>query len=137
MRAIRKRRRGKRAFTLHIKVKTATSRPEFKTAANMHHRCRCLFVDNVAFAKKNTTEIYEAIKNCSLAAPKIASLATDTEKQTKNYDQYQESPFCKAKKQKQQTNRKLLTRSTFCNINTQGAPKTSHKHDNKDLRRLR
>ena len=41
----------------------------------------------------------------------------------KEYDQYQESSFCKAKKQKQQTNRKLFTRSTFCNINTQGGSK--------------
>ena len=68
----KEKKRGKRAFTLHTRVKTATSRPEPKTAANMHHRCRCLFVDNVAFAKKNTNEIYEAIKNCNLAAPKIA-----------------------------------------------------------------
>ena len=61
---------------------------------------------------------------------KIASLATDTEKQTKpqtnkkqKQKKYEESSFCKAKKQKQQTNRKLLTRSTFCNINTQGGSK--------------
>ena len=39
----------------------------------------------------------------------------------KEYDQYQESSFCKAKKQKQQTNRKLFTPSTFCNTNPQGA----------------
>ena len=92
----------KRALTLHTRVKTTTPRPELKAAANMHHRCRCFFIDNVAFAKENTNEIYEAIKTLSLAASKIASLATDT------------------KKQKQQTNRKLLTRSTFYNINTQG-----------------
>ena len=93
------------ALILDTRVKTATPRPELKTAANMHHRCRYFFIDNVAFAKENTNEIYEAIKYLSLAAPKIASLATDT------------------KKQKQQANRKLLTRSTFCNINTQGGSK--------------
>ena len=58
-----RKKRGKSALILHTRVKTATSRPELKTAANMHHRCRCLFVDNVAFAKENTNEIYEAIKN--------------------------------------------------------------------------
>ena len=83
-------------------------------------------MDNVASAKEHTNENYEAIKNLSLAAPKIASLATDTEKQTNNYDQYQKSSFCKAKKQKQQTNRKLLTRSTFCNNNTK-------THSSKDI----
>ena len=115
--------RGKSALILHTRVKTTIPRPEIKTVANMHHRGRCFFIDNVAFAKENTNETYQAIKNWSVAAPKIASLATDTEKQTKNYDQYQESSFCKAKKQKQQANRKLLTRSTFCNINTQGGSK--------------
>ena len=118
-----KKKRGKGDLILHTRVKTTTPRPELKAAANMHHRCRCFFIDNVAFAKENTNEIYEAIKNWSLAAPKMASLATDTEKQTNNYDQDQKSSFCKAKKQKQQPNRKLLTRSTFCNINTQGGSK--------------
>ena len=71
----------KRALILHTRVKTTTPRPELKTAANMHHRCRCFLIDNVAFAKENTNEIYEAIKTLSLAASKIASLATDTKKQ--------------------------------------------------------
>ena len=121
-----KKKRGKGDLILHTRVKTTTPRPELKTAANMHHRCRCFFMDNVASAKEHTNENYEAIKNLSLAAPKIASLATDTEKQTNNYDQYQKSSFCKAKKQKQQTNRKLLTRSTFCNNNTK-------THSSKDI----
>ena len=80
----RRRRRGKGALILHTRVKTTTARPELKIVANMHHRCPCFFTDNVAFAKENTNETYEAIKNLSLAALKIASLATDTEKQTKN-----------------------------------------------------
>ena len=80
------------------------------------------FIDNVAFAEENTNETYEAIKNWSLAAPKNASLATDTEKQTKQTkqttttttkDQYQESSFCKAKKQKQQTNKQTLNSKYF------------------------
>ena len=118
-----KKKRGKGDLILHTRVKTTIPRPEIKTVANMHHRGRCFFIDNVAFAKENTNETYEAIKNLSLAALKIASLATDTEKQTNNYDQDQKSSFCKAKKQKQQTNRKLLTRSTFCNLNPQGGSK--------------
>ena len=53
------------------------------------------FIDSIAFAKENTNETYEAIKNWSLAAPKIASLATDTEKQTKNMINIRSRHFAK------------------------------------------
>ena len=109
----KKKKRERRSYTSH-------KSQNHYTTARAQDRCCCFFIDNVAFAKENTNKTYEAVINCSLAAPKIASLATDTEKQTNNYDQYQKSSFCKAKKQKQQTNRKLFTPSTFCNINTQG-----------------
>ena len=84
----------------------------------LHHgqssRQMLLFlIDNVAFAKENTNKTYEAVKNWSLAAPNMASLATDTENQTNNYDQDQESSFCKAKKQKQQTNKRTLHSKHF------------------------
>ena len=84
----------------------------------LHHgqssRQMLLFlIDNVAFAKENTNKTYEAVKNWSLAAPNMASLATDTENQTNNYDQDQESSFCKAKKQKQQTNKRTLNSKHF------------------------
>ena len=117
VRAIRKKeKRERRSYTSH-------KSQNHYTTARAQDRCCCFFIDNVAFAKEKTNKTYEAIKNWSLAAPKMASLATDTEKQTNNYDQDQKSSFCKAKKQKQQPNRKLLTRSTFCNINTQGGSK--------------
>ncbi len=84
----------------------------------LHHgqssRQMLLFlIDNVAFAKENTNKTYEAVKNWSLAAPNMASLATDAENQTNNYDQDQESSFCKAKKQKQQTNKRTLHSKHF------------------------
>ena len=84
----------------------------------LHHgqssRQMLLFlIDNVAFAKENTNKTYEAVKNWSWAAPNMASLATDTENQTNNYDQDQESSFCKAKKQKQQTNKRTLNSKHF------------------------
>ena len=90
------------------------------------------FIDNVAFAKEKTNKTYEAIKNWSLAAPKIASLATDTEKQTKQTNKQQQQQqkinirsrhFAKQRNKNSKQTNKLLTRSTFCNINTQGGSK--------------
>ena len=109
----RKKKRERRSYTSH-------KSQNHYTTARAQDRCCCFFIDNVAFAKEKTNKTYEAIKNWSLAAPKMASLATDTEKQTNNYDQDQKSSFCKAKKQKQQTNRKRNSKYFLQHQHTRG-----------------
>ena len=46
---------------------------------NMHHRCRYCNIDNVAVAKENTNETFEALTNLN-SAPTIASRAIHKEK---------------------------------------------------------
>ena len=94
--AIRK--QGKSALIPHIIFfLNAPPRPEVKTAANMHHRCCFCIIDNVAFAKENTNEIFEAIKNLSLTAPTTVSRATDKEENKQVYHKYREPPAYKPK----------------------------------------
>ena len=83
------------------------------TAANMHHRCRYCIINNVAFAKENTNETFDAIKNLCLNAPMIASRAIDNLKNKKQQQktniisirslQFPNQSWMK-NKQKQQTN---------------------------------
>ena len=108
-----KKERGKGALILHTRVKTTTPRPEIKTVANMHHRCRCFFIDNVAFANENTNESYQAIKNWRVAAPKIASLATDTEKQTKKLWSVSGVVILQSKETKTASKKKTLNSKYF------------------------
>ena len=87
-----------------------------------------------------------------MAAPKIASLATDTEKQkTKqktNMINIRSRHFAKQgrkkahthkkKKEKKRANKEKTSLEVLSATSThKGAPKTSYKHDNKDLSRLR
>ena len=94
----------------------------------MHHRCYSCIIDSVAFAKKNTNETFEAIKNWSLTAPKIAPWAVDKEKQ-KHYHQYYEPSVSKVQKQKTKQN-KCLTESTFYKVRLIHLQQISQKMDN-------
>jgi len=61
MRIMRK--QGKRALTPHTKVKNTLPVLDIKTAVNICHIWHYCIINNVAFAKVNTKETFDAIKN--------------------------------------------------------------------------
>ena len=60
----------------------------------MLHRCRHCIIDNVAFAKENTSENFQAIKNRNLTLTATASREADRENNI-SIHQHQKPPVSK------------------------------------------